>query len=695
MKKKFLVSAYAVCLLLSLAVLSFLFHSPDDATATVSLAQNSFEQKTGTFTYSNNYTDTYFYSDGYFFGDPTEYNPQLSTMSFCLALSSFSTEENGSDTDFSNNSSNIRHLLCEELGYTDFSENEHYSKEPSTDSIAVAAAHKRIRDAAGNPCTLIAVAVRGGGYGKEWTSNFTLGESGQAKGFCNAKEQVLEFLKDYISSDNHISGNVKFWICGFSRGAATSNLVAAAINDTPNIFGSGVKFSTNDIYAYCFATPMGALREDILSNDASKYSNIWNVINKNDPVPYVAMKELGFDRYGNDHYFPDTLTVPENYHAMQEQMEEHYRKLPTFSEIGEYSIDEFKLKKIDMLYLALAALDLKDAEKHADKVIADDWRNNWTQGLFLDNAISTVTKESVRTRSNYVAEYEAGIRTILDTVFGSVFAEYPAKTTKICFDVFVDKLKNPLNIAKIVYGIFESDNSPTKVITSLLMESMNECGMSISSDKLPELEKFAKAAISLVTKFAINHPNLTATLFSNIKHIASGHNNELYFAWLKAEDKNYTPNPVFFCGTGSYRTITISDSFSVEVLNSENETVAFVSDNTDDSIPASSLCTSIDESYNRMVILPITADYTIKITADTDSSLCASVAEFSHVSCKISRTVDFSDVGVKKGDSLTLHIPAYSDTDARSGTPSGSNTKYELHKGNENIPATSDAHENI
>ena len=76
-------------------------------------------------------------------------------------------------------------------------------------------------------------------------------------------------------------------------------------------------------------------------------------------------------------------------------------------------------------------------------------------------------------------------------------------------------------------------------MTSLLAESFSECGQPIPDEKIPELEKFAKAATSLVSEFAIKHPNLTITLISNINHIASAHNHELYFAWLKTEDKNY------------------------------------------------------------------------------------------------------------------------------------------------------------
>ncbi len=537
MRKRVLITTFSALLILtSLLSAFFLTHDKETAVPTSAISSTP-EEKSGTFRYINNYTDTYFYDDKYFFGDATEYNPQLATMSFCLALSAFSVEENGEDTDFSNNCENVENLLCKELGYSGFKANDWYTKKPTTDSIAVAAANKIISDSQGNRYTIIAIAVRGGGYGKEWTSNFTLGESGDAKGFSDAKEQVLTFLKEYISERKELSGKIKFWITGFSRGAATSNLVAAEITDNPKIFGNKVKFSKKDVFAYCFATPMGALRENTVSEHG--YKNIWNVIDRNDPVPYVAMRDLGFSRFGQDHYFPDIATAGDDYTLLQAQMEKFYNASPTFSETGEYSIDEFTMKKIDMLQLTLDALD-KDNEEYSEKIIADDSENNWTQGRYLDFAISTLTTENIETRAAYVADFEEGIRTIIDTVHGSVFAEYPAETTKKCFAIFTDKLKGPLNIARIIYGLFTKSSTLTAVITDLLIESANECGISIPPEKAPELEKLSKAAVSLVANFAIKHPNLTVTLLSNIKHIGSGHNHELYFAWLKTEDKNYT-----------------------------------------------------------------------------------------------------------------------------------------------------------
>ena len=135
---------------------------------------------------------------------------------------------------------------------------------------------------------MIALAIRGGGYEAEWASNFTIGISGQHDGFNTAKNNVLDFLKTYIDEQG-IIGSVKIWITGYSRAAATANLLAGAIDDGETI-STDISYSCDDIYAYCFETPAGALVDDVKRK--TRYNNIFNIINSSDPIPYLAPATL-------------------------------------------------------------------------------------------------------------------------------------------------------------------------------------------------------------------------------------------------------------------------------------------------------------------------------------------------------------------------------------------------------------------
>lgn len=93
----------------------------------------------------------------------------------------------------------------------------------------------------------------------------------------------------------------------------TSGLLDKALINNENILGSAVDCTKEDIYAYCFEAPQGAYYDETLDEievHGVNYNNIFSVINTNDPVPYVAMNELSFTRFGIDKYLTDTLSDP-------------------------------------------------------------------------------------------------------------------------------------------------------------------------------------------------------------------------------------------------------------------------------------------------------------------------------------------------------------------------------------------------
>ena len=237
------------------------------------------------------YKDKYgfYYTDDYFKKPATKYNQSLATMSLCLALSTYQDEKKEIYHE------NVKNLFGKCGFVIDGAENtfqqKNYDIKTGTDTIACSFANKKIGDS-----TLVAVAVRSGGYGAEWASNLTLGLSGDHAGFDDASNKVYEYLADYVNSRN-ITGKVKFWITGFSRGGATANILAAKLDNTIDSH-SKITYSKDDVYAYTFATPAGAVKSN--NPHSKKYNNIFNIINFHDLVPLVAPSQFGwsFDRYG-------------------------------------------------------------------------------------------------------------------------------------------------------------------------------------------------------------------------------------------------------------------------------------------------------------------------------------------------------------------------------------------------------------
>ncbi len=237
------------------------------------------------------YKDKYgfYYTDDYFKKSSTEYNQSLATMSLCLALSTYQNEDK--DIYYDNVYDVFGKCGFVVDGADSTFQQKNYDIKTGTDTIACSFANKKIGDS-----TLVAVAVRSGGYGAEWASNLTLGLSGDHSGFDDASSKVYKYLADYVNSKN-ITGKVKFWITGFSRGGAAANLLAAKLDNAIDSHPT-INYTKDDIYAYTFATPAGAIKSN--NPHSKKYNNIFNIINFHDLVPLVAPSQTGwsFDRYG-------------------------------------------------------------------------------------------------------------------------------------------------------------------------------------------------------------------------------------------------------------------------------------------------------------------------------------------------------------------------------------------------------------
>ncbi|MBR3346169.1 MAG: hypothetical protein IKG37_03735, partial [Solobacterium sp.] len=252
---------------------------------------------------------TFFYSDGYFFKDSHTYNEHLATMSFALALAAgYSNKGNDGASDhrydpdtgpyYPIKTANIIKLL-EDIGVKsdDIFINEWNTKAPTTESMGVTIGSKTLADGK----KLVILGTRGTGYGAEWASNVTLGNEpdSEAAGFSHGADIAFQNLEDYLTAHtiNGNSENTVFWLSGFSRAGAVANLTAKRIIDKYNHDGSRV-------YAYPMEAPRGGRdSQKIAGND---YSSIHNIINAADVVPYVAPVEMGFVRYGVDHYVPGT-----------------------------------------------------------------------------------------------------------------------------------------------------------------------------------------------------------------------------------------------------------------------------------------------------------------------------------------------------------------------------------------------------
>ena len=316
------------------------------------------------------YKATFYYTDDYFSHSAINENvtsksvpwtelddASLATASMDLAAASYATgagdvvkasTKTWANTDYSDRAANAREFLTA-CGFDGF-EAVDYDHAPTRDSIAYVLANKKIHvwdeeSKTNKDYTLVAVGVRGAGYGSEWASNVEVGDpsSPAAKntphqGFHKSALKVVEGVKQYIADEN-ISGDVKYWVSGFSRAAAVANLTAAYITDRADEFSTAQK----DIYGYTYECPQAAPT----ATDALQYKNIHNIVNAMDVVPMVSPSVFEHQRLGVDYVMP-------------------YYKNTTSSENTMYYN-----RMYDVLKTIAIGTTYKDGTYEADRLIAD------------------------------------------------------------------------------------------------------------------------------------------------------------------------------------------------------------------------------------------------------------------------------------------------------------------------------------
>ncbi len=305
----------------------------------------------------------------------------LITLSAQAAISSrsrFGEKEDKYEQDTSNGAQNAKAFLSN-MGFEDVEANEWYSHEMQENSVGVSVGHRTI-NANGKTYTLLAIIPRSAGYRQEWTGDMNVEKGDIHKGFKEARDEALRFTKQYINNHN-ITGNLKVWIAGHSRGGAVSNVLGGFFaGGGISYFGDGVSITPDDVYCYTFATPrtirQDASNNEVLSVDGARsgvyiydtpggayqftgggiiepVDDIFDGI-RNYPFPYDIVTYLPFDLWGYTYYGDiceyEGVTedmMKEQLKALDENVYEKYEKDSSPSGFHEKTFDIANLSVTD------------------------------------------------------------------------------------------------------------------------------------------------------------------------------------------------------------------------------------------------------------------------------------------------------------------------------------------------------------
>lgn len=506
----------ALSVLITMAMMFCLLAGGIEAAATGPYTTETFRNaKRYTFMHNagdeKDYKSVMYYTDDYFTLDPTASAPNISFMSASYALSLAAMQSNDKAS-YAQGSQNLRNLL-KKLGYKNFTANEGFTTKPTSNSIGVAAACKKVKD-----YTVIAVGLRGAGYEREWAGNFNLGRYGEHDDFASNKTKTLKFLKQFIK-DNQIKGHVKIWMAGYSRGGAVGNLVAAAIDDGA-LKSTGIKVGQKDLYAMFYEPPQGAdATKDLKSK---RYNNIWSFINLYDAVPLFAMSEFGFGRYGRVWNYPSKNTT-ENYAAKLKTFKKLFYAQTSHEVEGDYTADDFQMYKLDL----------------ANGIIAEDTKSKKTLAEFGPEMTHFMCTTLIGSRDNFVNEYENYARAICTIFFGNDIL-----TGTESADGFQKALRENLKEESMASRLARAAKTPydttygfNTVVRDLILESVNDAGFYVADPVT--LADFITVAVKVVAGLLLFNPDMAVTAIMNGSSLINCHYPEVSFAWLMSMDPNY------------------------------------------------------------------------------------------------------------------------------------------------------------
>lgn len=602
----------------------------------------------------------FYYSDKYF-SDPKTYNEQLATMSMCLAMSAFNSSVGNNEkggTDYTLKAKNVVKLMTD-IGVKKDNVylSDTYTVKPGTRTIGVAIGQKELKNNDGT--ILVPIAVRGSGYESEWASNVTIGNGKSNKeheGFADAADQVFAQVKSYIEkyglTDAVKSGKIKFWVTGYSRAGATSNLVAKRLIDA-------YADDKNEVYAYCMEAPQGAYSSDKTNvNPNGKYDSIHNCINFNDPVPKVAPIGMNFVRYGVDHVFnpgdsKDNVSKVKKQLAMissETAFDDYYHLatlklvLPKVSYV--FCVDSDMLQKTGGSKNAP-----KNAGEYTDGLLANlqDWAINNREDFVSAPKVDLRTDTSLEQVS-----FEKSLQLVMPIMFAKSSEELD-KLTEIA-----SQRTNDLDTTGIYKNIlgenWDRKDPGTKKkwiwekLWNVLVEPSDGEGMAsvLTKQELINLKTAWPTLIDRLLAFADKDYqfkdwasgtasnkglNVIATLMYNSSALLQTHYPEINYAWLRTEDSNYnnetseikvtsnlTPSVNYSLKEGSYNGMQVL-KLDTKESDKDNGAAIFYQLTTEVN---GKTTTSSWMPYNKQIVLPTgvdsdgnqtTAKYTVKTRA--------------------------------------------------------------------------------
>ena len=468
------------------------------------------------------FTSDIYFSQSYFEHSSYEYDPHLATASLCLTITTYTDYAPFDAKWYINQPKYIKEVL-ETIGFNSFTTNDDFVQTARYDSIGLAAAKKEFSD-----YTVVAIAPRSGGYYSEWANNMHLGDGSQSdymhEGWYNAAQKLINFVSDYIKN-NQVTGRIKLWMTGFSRGGAVVNVAAGLLDsqlDKGQKVFNGVELKREDIYTYTFEAPQGANvnSKTIKLPKDQIYRNIWNIVNPNDVVTKVAMSEYGFTRFGVDKYITTKFFDPSNYNNNRRVFKSLYDVINQTDEIV-YTGDNFGmygLKIEDFLKIITVVPAIIDVFTDGNLTkMKDNTKANYDANIATTLFIEELTS-NLGSRSDYVKKYQKPLEDLMLVVKNEKISSMPSTP------LLIVKMIGAAVCSSVFIGDSDDVENYTKQIAGEHASTINKC---------------INALIGPICSTYWERPNELISILFHMSDIFQTHSTDVVLAHLHAQDSYY------------------------------------------------------------------------------------------------------------------------------------------------------------
>ena len=468
------------------------------------------------------YTMDVYFSEDYFHHSSEEYDPHLATTSFALSASTATLDVGPFDDDYYLNQSKDVKAFFEKIQFEDFTINEDFKIIPTMNTLGLCGAKRTYQD-----FTVVAIAPRSCAYRNEWGNNATLGLGDASdymhEGWYFNALKMIDFTKEYVSNEN-ITGKIKLWFAGYSRGGAIANLAAGLLDnqlDKGEKIFENVSFTRQDLFTYTFESPQGAnvYSKTVKAPKDKIYNNIFNVINPLDIVPKLPMAQYGFTRFGRDKFITNEFYDPSHYVSNRETFSQIFHNTINKGKKTAYAGDDFVMKGFEIESVGLDlyqvfnhfkdGMSIEDALSGMKDKTKSRYDINIVMNLFLEEFVKRFGD-----RTYYVQKLQLKLETLLDLLFDTKEGFH--------FSMPSWRLLQPILLILLVDNFIGRQLSIKEALSSLIGESAYAVIGLITGLASPMVKTYwekPNECISMVANYAKFVPNHFTHI--NLGHLAS------------------------------------------------------------------------------------------------------------------------------------------------------------------------------